>query len=109
MLCDSCNTENNSNRLFCHQCGKALPTQRHTCGFINCQKDLYCGGCGMLVKDSQQGLQNLNQKKSTQDLLFGEEFSEDDIKAILEENKFHAKEKKYTLSQAEIDSMFKRS
>lgn len=109
MICESCNSENNTSRLFCHQCGKTLPTQRHTCGFINYQNDIYCGGCGMLVKNSHHGLQNLIQTKSTQGLLVGEEFSEDDIKAILEEDKFHIKEKKYTLSQAEIDSMFKKS
>lgn len=109
MLCESCHIENNPNRQFCFQCGKTLTTQRHTCGFINCEKDVYCGGCGVLIKGSQDGLQNLNHKKSTQSLFVGEKFSEEDIKSILEEDNFRMKEKKYTLSQTEIDSLFKKS
>lgn len=109
MICESCNNENNINRLFCHHCGKTLPTQRHACGFINCQKDIYCGGCGMLTKVSPEGIQSSNHQKSTQGLFVGEKFSEEDIKSILEEDNFQMKEKKYTLSQTEIDSMFKKS
>lgn len=109
MICESCHTENNINRLFCLHCGKTLPTQRHACGFVNYEKDIYCGGCGMLTKASTEGIQNSNHKKSTQGLFVGEKFSEEDIKSILEENDFRMKEKKYTLSQSDIDSMFKKS
>ncbi|MDI6803362.1 MAG: zinc ribbon domain-containing protein [Bacteroidota bacterium] len=109
MICEACNTENNINRLFCLHCGKTLPTQRHSCGFINSEKDIYCGGCGMLTKVSPEGIQNLNHKQTRQGLFVGENFSEEDIKAILEEDNFQTKEKKYTLSQTEIDSMFKKS
>lgn len=109
MLCESCNTENNLNRQFCLNCGKTLSTQRHSCGFINCAKDIYCGGCGVLIKGSQNGLQNSVPKKSVHGLFVGEKFSEEDIKSILEEDNVRMKEKKYTLSQAEIDSLFKKS
>ncbi len=109
MVCESCNSENSINRLYCHQCGKSLATRRHLCGFINCEKDIYCGGCGMLIKVSTDVGQNLNLKQTKQSVFVGEKFSEEDIKSILEEDDFQMKEKKYTLSQSEIDSIFKKS
>jgi transcription elongation factor Elf1 len=103
MICNSCHTENEEYRLFCLHCGKALTSIRHFCGYINNEKDLYCGGCGQSLKISQ------DSKLEKIDELAVEKFSDDDIEEIIKEENLHLKPKTVVMSQGEIDKLFKKS
>ncbi len=103
MICNSCHTENKEYRLFCSNCGKALSTTRHQCGFINETRDLFCGGCGQQTK--------ANKEESSEKLeeMFIEKFSPEDIEEILKEENLLIKPKTIVVSQNEIDKLFKKS
>jgi transcription elongation factor Elf1 len=103
MICNSCHTENKEYRLFCSNCGKALSTTRHLCGFINETGDLYCGGCGLQIKANKE---EISEKM---DEIFSEKFSSDDIEEILREENLLNKPKTTIMSQDEIDKLFKKS
>ncbi|MBX6320317.1 MAG: AAA family ATPase [Rhodospirillaceae bacterium] len=44
--CIQCKADNRAGRLFCRNCGAALPAACPRCGFANEADDRYCGGCG---------------------------------------------------------------
>lgn len=103
MICNSCHTENKEYRLFCSNCGKALSTTRHLCGFINETSNLYCGGCGQKIK--------VHKEESSEKIeeMFGEKFSPEDMAEILSEENLLIKPKTIVMSQTEIDKLFKKS
>lgn len=103
MICNSCHTENLEYRLFCSNCGKALPTTRHFCGYINDSKGLYCGGCGQQIKSYKE------ESSEKMEEIFGEKFSPEDIEEILSEENLLIKPKTVVMSQDEIDKLFKKS
>lgn len=106
MLCPSCNIDNATTRLYCSRCGTKLNTKRHICGFINDETDIYCGGCGLRLIDTED--KNFSkQDESSLIALSSEKITEEDLKNILTEcnEKFVAK--KATLTQEEIEKLFK--
>ncbi|RCK73974.1 MAG: hypothetical protein IGBAC_2121 [Ignavibacteriae bacterium] len=106
MICSACNTENLPQRLYCSSCGNKLASIRHICGFINNETDNYCGGCGKKLKDSEEnfesGKYDVNISKPSSEFL-----TEVDIKNILEECSMRYTPKGASLTQEEIEKLFK--
>jgi class 3 adenylate cyclase/tetratricopeptide (TPR) repeat protein len=46
MQCPKCQHDNRAERLFCAECGAALPTICAACGASNEPGEKFCGGCG---------------------------------------------------------------
>lgn len=106
MLCPICNKENTTLRLYCSNCGSRLNTKRHTCGFLNEETDRFCGGCGLQLIDVEDG--NRLKKEESNFLTMGsEKITEEDIKNILAECTEKISGRKATLSQDEIEKLFK--
>ena len=51
MLCKNCNTENNSNAIFCKSCGARIDGKIicPTCNFANKETDTFCSKCGARI------------------------------------------------------------
>ncbi len=106
MICLSCKSENNLNRMFCSHCGKILPVIRHSCGFINDSRDIFCGGCGVELKIKTT--EEKGEVKYIKRPLIADAITREDIEEMLGEDDFKLKSKSYTLMQNEIDSIFKK-
>lgn len=106
MLCLTCNTDNAPQRLYCSKCGSKLNAIRHICGFVNQESDIYCGGCGIQLKESEEKLgvdiKVKNVIGTTTELL-----TEEDIKNILDECSLRFTSRKASLTQQEIEKLFK--
>lgn len=106
MLCPSCNTELTVLRLYCSKCGAKLNAKRHICGFINEETDKYCGGCGLILIDTED--KNLPKQEESNLFTFtSEKITEEDIKNILAECSEKFIVKKTSLTQEEIERIFK--
>jgi class 3 adenylate cyclase len=46
MRCRACHADNAPNRVYCGECGAALPVLCRACGFLNGREIRFCGGCG---------------------------------------------------------------
>lgn len=106
MICKVCKAENESQRIFCGNCGEVLPAKRHTCGFINQETDKYCGGCGIPLLNTELDNNKFIEQKN-QGEQFIETFSEIDIQNILMESSEKFVSKQSALSQEEIEKLFK--
>lgn len=99
MICTVCHTENGDHRLFCSHCGKELISKRHQCGFINCGNDLYCGGCGNPLL--------FEENSGKEIIMWGEKITESELNEILNGEDVSSVQKGITLSQVDIDLLFK--
>jgi hypothetical protein len=63
--CLGCEHVNREEKVFCTQCGAALPIMRKTCRSVNDPGDKFCGGCGSELADeiakSTVGIHNARQ------------------------------------------------
>lgn len=106
MLCHTCNNENAPQRLYCAKCGSMLNSKRHFCGFVNNESDIYCGGCGMILKESEVK-PDVDIKGKNIFSLNTELITEEDIKNILDECSLQFTSRKSSLTQEEIEKLFK--
>lgn len=107
MQCSRCNTENDTFRRFCRQCGAPLGMMCDRCGHVNGYNDVFCGMCGRTLRlPAEEG----GGKKKGADAAQGEarQYSPEDIEELLSLRNVILKEEVQAtgLKQEDIDKLF---
>lgn len=111
MNCKKCSCSDNYGRKYCCECGAKLGVVCIHCGFINDERDKYCGGCGISANDQEPNTDNTENKNFIEGhKRFFSQYSSTTLKDVIsqaEKLKSTTEEKVIpTFQQEDIDKLF---
>jgi len=101
MTCTKCGNQNIDWASYCTQCGAPLGLICD-CSFLNSQENIFCGGCGMSLKDTQ----SKKTKTTVNDDSFVPQLNRKQISDLIQESIYFKGGSKEKLDQSDIDNIF---
>ena len=106
MKCPKCSAANRDERRFCGKCGTQLLNLCPSCGFANEPECHYCGGCGR--PPSEERTESVDTAPAKEDSQL-QELLEAGAQQTATETKRDKKAPKQSVTQSDIDHLFKQS
>ncbi len=104
MECRRCNSQNDPQRKYCHECGTPIGFLCDRCGAYNSHNDKYCGSCGLPLSLSATKENPFTMRQSE----IPRQYSPAEIEELLALRKELDEERKSneTFSQDDLDNLF---